>query len=197
MIKKTLKKNLLTLLFGIFIALGFGFYSTQASDKHGHEKEHKHEKEHAHEHEKRQLDSHEHGVSTLKIAIEGKELNMELESPANDIIGFEHAPENKNQRDAIKNALSQLKNTKGIFLTSSDAECTIINVSGEFEVDKDHAGFHVKWKIKCSNPEKIKTLTTTFFKLFPKAEEIEVEVVSTSGQKAIEWENNEDSIKLP
>ena len=93
--------------------------------------------------------------------------------------------------------MSQLKNTKGIFLTSSDAECTIINVSGEFEVDKDHAGFHIKWKIKCNNPEKIKTLTTTFFKLFPKAEEIEVEVVSTSGQKAIEWENNEDSVKLP
>ena len=92
MIKKALTKNILTLLFGIFISLGFGFYSTQASEKHGHEKEHKHKKEHAHDHEKRQLDSHEHGVSTLKIAIEGKELNMELESPANDIIGFEHAP---------------------------------------------------------------------------------------------------------
>lgn len=189
MLKKSLTRNISTLLFSVFISLSFGIYSSQASEKHGHEKEH--------EHEKRQLDSHEHGVSTLKIAIEGRDLNMELESPANDIVGFEHAPENKNQKDTIQKALSQLKNMKGIFLTPTNAECIIMNVSGEFEVEKDHAGFHIIWKIRCNNPENIKTLTTSFFKLFPKAEEIEVEVVSASGQKAIEWENNENSIELP
>lgn len=189
MIKRILLRSIFTLLFGAFISFSFGIYSSKASEKHGHEKEH--------EHEKRQLDSHEHGVSKLKIAIEGKGLNMELESPANDIVGFEHAPENKNQRDTIQKALSQLKNMKGIFLTPSNAECIIRNVSGEFEVEKDHAGFHIIWKIRCNNPENIKTLTTSFFKLFPKAEEIEVEVISSSGQKAIEWENNEKSIRLP
>ena len=193
--KEELVKNICTLLFGIFLSSSVGVYSSQASEKHGHEKDHGHEKEHGHE--KRQLDSHEHGVSKLKIALEGKNLDMELESPANDIVGFEHLPENKNQRDAIKRALSQLKNTKGIFVTSSNAKCKIKNVSGEFEVEKDHAGFHVKWKIRCDNPEKLNTLATNFFKIFPKAEEIEVEIVSASGQKSIEWENSANSIKLP
>lgn len=183
MIKRILLRSIFTLLFGAFISFSFGIYSSKASEKHGHEK--------------RQLDSHEHGVSKLKIAIEGKGLNMELESPANDIVGFEHAPENKNQRDTIQKALSQLKNMKGIFLTPSNAECIIMNVSGAFEVEKDHAGFHIVWTIRCNNPENIKTLTTSFFKLFPKAEEIEVEIISSSGQKAIEWKNNEKTIRLP
>ena len=47
------------------------------------------------------------------------------------------------------------------------------------------------------NPGKIKNLETTFFQQFPKAEEIEVEVISASGQKAIEWENNMKKINLP
>ena len=34
-------------------------------------------------------------------------------------------------------------------------------------------------------------------KKFPKAEEIEVEIISESGQKAIEWESDMKKIKLP
>jgi Protein of unknown function (DUF2796). len=38
---------------------------------------------------------------------------------------------------------------------------------------------------------------TTFFELFPKAKEIEVEIISESGQNAIEWESDMKKIKLP
>jgi len=33
--------------------------------------------------------------------------------------------------------------------------------------------------------------------LFPKAKEIEVEIISESGQKAMEWESGTKKIKLP
>ena len=192
-------KNICALVVGIFITCCFSISSGQASEKHakghGHEKGHGHKKGHGHE--KRQLESHEHGVSTLKIAFENQSLEMELESPANDIVGFEHAPENKSQKSAIEKALSLLKSKPGIFRTPPTANCKINNVSGEFEVEKDHAGFHVIWKIKCLNPEKLKYLETTFFQNFSKAQEIEVEIISASGQKAIEWGNKTKQIKLP
>ena len=151
--------------------------------------------------EKRQLDSHEHGVSTLKIALEGQNLQMELESPANDIVGFEHAPENIKQEDDVKRALTLFQNSSGIFMPSPEANCKIKDNSAEFEIEKGegetHAGFHVTWKATCLNPNQLTSLKTTFFKLFPKAEEIEVEVISASGQKAIEWENDMKKINLP
>jgi len=193
MINKIWIKNIRALVMGLLISCCLGIISSQASEKH--EKKHGHEKEH--EHEKRQLESHEHGVSTLKIALEGQTLEMELESPASDIVGFEHAPENKNQKKAIAKALSLLKSKSGIFKTPLTANCKIEVVSGKFEVEKDHAGFHVTWKFKCLNPKEIKNLETTFFQKFPKAEEIEVEIISASGQKAIEWENDTKKIKLP
>jgi len=179
------------------------YYSAQAlaaekehSDKHEHdEKEHSDKHEHG---EKRQLDSHEHGVSVLKIAAEKHMIEMELESPADDIVGFEHAPENEKQQSQIKKALAIFKDKKGVFMLTSAAGCKITSQSAEFESDPSsgHAGFHVKWKMSCSNPSKVRNLSTSFFKSFPKAEEIEVEVVSDAGQKEIEWEKDQNKIKL-
>ena len=83
-------KNTHRLLIGTSIACFCVIHSGHAEDSHEHDSEHTVET--------RQLESHEHGVSTLKIAIEGQNEQMELESPANDIVGFEHAPENNKQK---------------------------------------------------------------------------------------------------
>jgi hypothetical protein len=140
-------------------------------------------------------------VSILKIAVEGQNVQMELESPANDIIGFEHAPKNNKQKVAIENALSELQDAAGIFFPSSEANCKIDENSAEFEIEEGHSethsGFHVIWKMTCSDPKRLTNLETTFFELFPKAKEIEVEIISESGQNAIEWESDMKKIKLP
>ena len=197
-------KNVSHLLIGTSIACLLAVYSAHADeDSHGHS-DHADEDSHGHsDHagEKRQLDSHEHGVSTLKIAIEGQNVQMELESPGNDIVGFEHAPENDNQKADVESALSQLKNEAGFFIPSSEANCKIKENSAEFEIEEGdsetHSAFHVIWKMKCSNPSQFTNLETTFFQLFPKAKEIEVEIISESGQKAMEWESDTKKIKLP
>ena len=187
-------KSIHRLLIGTSIACICGVYSGHAA-----EDSHEHDSEHADE--KRQLESHEHGVSTLKIAIEGQNVQMELESPANDIVGFEHAPENDKQKAAIESALIQLRNATGVFTPSTEANCIIKENSAEFEIEEGHSethsGFHVTWKMTCSNPKQLTSLETSFFKLFPKAKEIEVEMISASGQKAIEWESDMKKIKLP
>ena len=192
-------KNIHRLLIGTSIACFCGVYSGYAEDNHDHDHDHDHHSEHATE--KRQLDSHEHGVSILKIAVEGQNVQMELESPANDIIGFEHAPKNNKQKVAIENALSELQDAAGIFFPSSEANCKIDENSAEFEIEEGrsetHSGFHVIWKMTCSDLKRFTNLETTFFELFPKAKEIEVEIISESGQNAIEWESDMKKIKLP
>ena len=147
---------------------------------------------------KRQLDSHEHGVSVLKIASEKNMIEMELESPADDIVGFEHAPENAQQREKISKAIAVFKDKAGLFFPNVEAQCKITKNSAEFEADagSGHAGFHVKWHLSCANLSKLKVLSTSFFKIFPKAKEIEVEVVSDAGQRDIEWDSDQNKIKL-
>ena len=74
-------KNIHRLLIGTSIACFCGVYSGYAEDNHDHD--HDHHSEHATE--KRQLDSHEHGVSILKNAVEGQNVQLKLEYQAKHI----------------------------------------------------------------------------------------------------------------
>ena len=80
-------------------------------------------------------------------------------------------------------AIAVFKDKAGLFFPNVEAQCKITKNSAEFEADagSGHAGFHVKWHLSCENLSKIHVLSTSFFKIFPKAKEIEVDAVADKG----------------
>ena len=86
------------------------------------------------------LDAHVHGLSELTIALEGEDLDIQLTSPAMNIVGFEYKAVSKKDIEAIKNAKSILNQPEVLFLFS-DNGCKPINidvdVTGLIEED-DH-----------------------------------------------------------
>ena len=75
--------------------------------------------------ETRQAASHKHGVSNLNVALEADSLLLELEAPAADIVGFEHAPKSEEQTQAVEQALAQLKDPESLFVPAAGAGCTL------------------------------------------------------------------------
>lgn len=144
----------------------------------------------------RNLDAHEHGVSKLKLAQENNTLQFELEAPGNDIVGFEHAAENDEQKTAIEAALVQFQKPEDIFELPAKAKCIASNQKAEFETEDDHAGFHVKWTMTCEEPANATSMTVQFFSLFEQAKEIEVEAIGNAGQDAIEVEKSQTQVDL-
>ena len=60
-----------------------------------------HEHNHAHAHEEHgSLGKHEHGVASLNVALDGQTLEIQLQSPAMNLVGFEH--EAKSDADKAK-----------------------------------------------------------------------------------------------
>lgn len=80
---------------------------------------------------RRQLDAHAHGSGTLAIAIEGNRLQMELEAPASDIIGFEHAPSTAAQKMAVTEAKARLAKAGELFRLSPEAGCKLATATVE------------------------------------------------------------------
>ena len=66
--------------------------------------------------ESRQLDSHEHGVGELNIAVEGKTVVMELHAPGADIVGFEYVAESDADRAAVDAAVARLAAPLDLFV---------------------------------------------------------------------------------
>lgn len=92
--------------------------------------------------ERRQLSAHEHGVSKLQIAQDGKQVVFVLETPGADIVGFEHEPETAEQKKAVQAALKQLRNPTNLFVVPSSAGCKVSDAKASFNIEDgdDHSG---------------------------------------------------------
>ncbi len=86
-----------------------------------------------------QEEAHVHGIGRLNVALEGNQLAIELISPAANIVGFEHEPENKAQEKAISDATSVLKDAAQVFALAPEAGCQLAKVDvATAMLDEEH-----------------------------------------------------------
>ena len=148
------------------------------------------------EHEHRHHESHEHGVAELNLAVDGSSVLIELESPAVNIVGFEHKPQNKAEQDQVEQAINQLKQAKALFLFTSDANCHLDAVEVETELQQDHeqhdhdhhesdvehSEFSVNYTFSCDSIEKLEQVEVTLFQEFNGIESITGQLITTKSQ---------------
>ncbi|HIO91989.1 MAG TPA: DUF2796 domain-containing protein, partial [Leucothrix mucor] len=87
--------------------------------------------------------AHQHGVGTLNIAASQQELMLELQTPADNILGFEHHPKTDQQKQQLNDRLALLKKTDLLFNIPSAAECSLqkVKIENPF-ADKEVDGKH-------------------------------------------------------
>jgi hypothetical protein len=161
--------------------------------------------------ERRELGAHEHGHSTLNIAIEGTSVAMELIAPGADIVGFEHEAESAQDKAAREAAEAKLADPLSLFAMPAAAECTVqtatVAIEGEEhhpeEADHDgeeheaeHNEFHAEYQLACAEPDALGTIRFGFFEAFPNAMEVEVNVITEKGQSSFEVERDGPTLDL-
>ena len=82
-----------------------------------------------------QQESHVHGIASLNLVIDHDKLLIEFESPADNIVGFEHKAETAEEKAKIKAALATLKSPQKLITLPASAGCLL----DENEVEL-HAG---------------------------------------------------------
>ena len=176
------------------------------------------EEKHEHDHDKapRQHGSHVHGIAALNLALEGQEVHIELDSPAANIVGFEHAPSSEADHAALDKAVAALKDGDRLFSFNDDAGCRMetAKVASELldeehephteEKTREHAheekeghdheeregethsDIEATYHFECNAPGKLTQLTVELFEAFPGMEELKVQYVIESKQGAAE-----------
>ena len=74
---------------------------------------------------------HVHGVVELGVVVEGDRIAVSLDAPLSDVVGFEHAPENDEQLELVRQAAATLANPDAMFGLADSASCTISDTSIE------------------------------------------------------------------
>ena len=87
-----------------------------------------------------ELDPHEHGSASLNIAIDANTIEMQFESPAVNIVGFEYTTDDDQQQLLIKQAQNNLSNFDAIFTLVGDVSCQTIQSSANWVTKHEEDG---------------------------------------------------------
>ena len=140
---------------------------------------------------------HVHGESRIGLAIEGNVVEIEFESPAHDIVGFESMPKTAKQRAAVESALATLKKGEALFRLSPGAGCklheaevetplvgAVEKMAQEHAEEEEHSEFHAHYRFRCAQPTRLKGVEVLLFDTFRTMREIEVGAILPGGQRA-------------
>jgi hypothetical protein len=161
--------------------------------------------EHDHDHEHGSLGAHEHGVGRLDVVLEGRTLEFELDSPAMNIVGFEHPATSAEDKAKVLAAREVLLKPNALFKIPEAAQCSVTAQKLESplfgdtpEVAHDeHSEIHGSYKFTCDAPAVLRTLDLSqIFKSFPATQKLQVQLISPKGQSGAEVRPSNPSLKF-
>ena len=170
-----------------------------------------HDHGHDHEHEHGSLGAHEHGVGRLNAVLDGQALELELDSPAMNLVGFEHVATSAADKAKVATARKQLENPLALFNLPKAAGCVVSSQElnsplfgdkpeadhddddhatdgkGAAAHDHDHSEIHAHYQFTCATPTALGNLDLTqVFKTFPATQKIQVQLIGPSGQQGVD-----------
>lgn len=155
--------------------------------------------------------AHVHGEASLNIVFDGNALFIELDSPAFNLVGFEHAPNNEEQTAALLNAEQTLASADRLFHFAT-TKCKLENVEVEmpfikkhedkkhqhhqYEAHRDHADFHASYTFLCERAKDLKTISVKLFTHFPSIQEIKTQWIFHGRQGSASLTANNPTLKV-
>lgn len=142
--------------------------------------------EYVHEHDGfEQHGAHEHGVLTFNVALEGGQLFIEFEAPADNVLGFEHAPRTEAEKAAVHEAAAWLKSGRELFAFPPAAACrwqaTELD-EPEWQSGGRHADYEARFSYQCGEPQRLDWLQLALLGKLREVHEARVNVLTPSRQ---------------
>lgn len=182
----------------LFLISGHSMASEKRLNKHSHNKEHgsEYSKVYRDEHA-----AHVHGIAEMTLGIEGNLWLIALESPAANLLNFEHPPENEVEQKKLDTTLSLLADANNVFRIEG-ANCHQLSQQISSPYPKNHqleqphlehriselqhAEFHIEYTLKCEANNKFskaaEMLEVNIFHLFPALESIQLQWIKGTQQ---------------
>ncbi len=137
------------------------------------------------------IDTHTHGVGHMAISFTETEFALALEVPGNDIVGFEHAAENEDERARVADAISDLSKPLGLFEVPPEAGCVTASANVALVGDAfgqeggdtgtstaDHNEFHADYLVQCQDMALVTSIRFAYFERFTDAQRLQVDLTS-------------------
>lgn len=146
------------------------------------------------------LQPHVHGAAQLQVVLEQQTLQISLNSPGANLLGFEHAPQTPAEKTAQAQLEERMRDPAVIIRLPAAADCMLSQVEmrahyehqvGGMPADHDHEHEHdheqeepnehsdlsFDYRFICASPEALKTAELSVFESFPGLQTLRAEVI--------------------
>lgn len=129
---------------------------------------------------------HHHGRLSVSIVVDGKELVVLLEGPAEHFLGFEHAPRTTDEKATLRDAVDSFDETP-LLAPVAAAKCERIATGDHSNSDAltgsgHHWEFELQWTWRCEEPEHVRALVVEGADRVTGVDGAEITVITNGGQ---------------
>ena len=170
----------------------------------------------------RRADAHEHSVAAAQLAVEAGRVDLMLQMPGANLVGFEHPPRSSEQRATLDEARRRLAAGDWLVLPAA-AGCSSdfkIEIPGfeddgstangehehgdehkhEHEHDHEHASQHAEFRVtataECDRPGALEWVEIRLFEGWPDNRSLRVDAISATRQWRVELSADQPRIAL-
>ena len=149
--------------------------------------------------------AHEHGVAKLDIAVDAKQIVVQLESPLDNLVGFERAPRTDSERKRADEAVARLRDGQAMFQFDPAAGCKLMRTQldspplglgdSSARAQADHADLFGSWEFSCADAAKATYVDVGLF-AFNQLKRVQVQLALPKTQAKSELKRPKARISL-
>jgi len=139
-----------------------------------------------------QQHAHVHGQLKLDVAIDGPTVVINMESPLDNIVGFERAPKTDAEKKTAEDAIAQLRAADKLFAIDPAANCKLGPVDlrssalglgkPDASEPEGHADLDATFSFNCTSAASAKFIDVNLFAAFKGTRQIDSQIASAQGQ---------------
>ena len=157
--------------------------------------------------------AHQHGQASLRVTVDGQSLQLALESPLENFIGFERAPRTEKERTAVKAMAERFARPDALFVLTPAARCVVgtsridapvaglgsksvadaqstaagkvVSGGAKKGAKADHADLEAQFVFQCEDVAKLQGVEVRLFDAFNGLRQLDVQAVTPLGQKSL------------